>query len=318
MDFGSRIVDFAFNPKSAIRNPKSPQASYNRPVRLIITSDLHYNHRRSRPLADEVIDRINRAGGDVLLVVGDTAVPAGDDLEQCLSRFRFNGPKLFVAGNHELWTLGGDSHDLFRRRWPARVHALGWQWLQTAPFVAGDVAIVGSVGWYDYTFAQANLNIPRRFYEAKISPGAAERFSEYRHLFADRSDILPPADEVVARWNDGRFVKLGMTDDDFLAELLTELREQLDALREQRQIIAATHHLQFPELLPPPHSHQWDFAKAFLGSEQIGRLLLRYPNITHAFCGHSHRFAAAQVRHIFATNLGSGYRMKSFETLDVV
>ncbi len=103
-------------------------------MRLLATADLHYNHRRSRPLAEQVIHDINAAGGDVLLVIGDTASADGDALEECLSRFHWAGPKLFVAGNHELWTAGPDSHHLFTHVLPGRVRALGWQWLQTDPF----------------------------------------------------------------------------------------------------------------------------------------------------------------------------------------
>ena len=77
-------------------------------MRLLATADLHYNHPRSRPLADEIIDRINRAGGDVLLLVGDSAVADGDSLEQCLARFQFAGEKLFVAGNHKPQIRGSD------------------------------------------------------------------------------------------------------------------------------------------------------------------------------------------------------------------
>ena len=44
------------------------------PMRLLVTADLHYNHPKSRALADSLIDDMNRAGGDVLLLVGDTAV----------------------------------------------------------------------------------------------------------------------------------------------------------------------------------------------------------------------------------------------------
>lgn len=47
-------------------------------MRLILTADIHYNHNRGQALAEEVIDRINHAGGDVLVVVGDTAVADGD------------------------------------------------------------------------------------------------------------------------------------------------------------------------------------------------------------------------------------------------
>ena len=163
-------------------------------MRLLVTADLHYNHARSRPLADELIACMNAAGGDVLLVVGDTATHDGDALERCLSRFTFAGPKLFVAGNHELWTLGPDSRAVFEEELPRRTRALGWHWLQTQPFVSGGVAVVGSVGWYDYSFANPALGIPTRFYQRKASPGAAARLSEMADLFTPADDIARRAE----------------------------------------------------------------------------------------------------------------------------
>ncbi|HEV7300271.1 MAG TPA: metallophosphoesterase [Tepidisphaeraceae bacterium] len=285
-------------------------------MRLIVTADLHYNHPVSRPLADELIDRMNAAGGDVLLIVGDTGVADGDVIERCLSRFKFDGPKLIVAGNHELWTHRADSYALFNEELPRRVTAMGWQWLETQPFVAGDVAIVGSVGWYDYSFAQASLGIPDRFYGAKLSPGAATYLGGYEHLFQPDTDISDVARDTVARWNDGKFIKLGRSDHDFLTERLANLASACEANAGARQIIAAVHHLPFRELLPPPKSAQWDFAKAYLGSEQIGRTLLRYPNVSTVYCGHSHMPGEATVGHIKAVNIGSGYRYKTFGQLD--
>ena len=286
-------------------------------MRLLVTADLHYNHLKSKPLADELIDRMNAAGGDVLLVVGDTASFDGEALERCLSRFRFAGAKLFVAGNHELWTTGPDSYALLNEALPRRVRALGWTWLQDEPFVASDFTVVGSVGWYDYSFAQDDLGIPRRFYAAKVSPGAAERFDEHAGLFDRTDDIAPEARQIVARWNDGRFVKLHRSDEAFLDELLTKFRAQLDDARGAKQVIAAIHHLPFRELLPPPRTAQWDFAKAYLGSEKLGELLMQFPNVTRVLCGHSHFPISATVGHIRATNIGSGYRWKTFEALDV-
>ena len=285
-------------------------------MRLIATADLHYNHPRSRALAEDIIAQMNQAGGDALLVVGDTAAADGDALERCLSLFRFAGPKLFVAGNHELWTSGDDSYALHAEQLPRRVRALGWQWLETEPFVAGDVAIVGSVGWYDYSFAQPSLGIPRRFYERKISPGAAERYSEFASLFENATDLSPASREIVARWNDGRNVKLHRSDEAFLSEILARLKAQLDA-QQAAHVIAAIHHLPFRELLPPPHNAQWDFAKAYLGSEKIGELLLRYSNVQYVLCGHSHLALEAKVGPIHAINIGSGYRWKTFRTLDL-
>ncbi len=286
-------------------------------MRLLITSDLHYNHARSRESARQLIDQINAIEFDVLLIIGDTATSDGDAIEECLQLFHFTGPKLFVAGNHELWTRGDDSYQLFTTELPRRVREIGWSWLEDKPFVAGKVGIVGSIGWYDYSFAQESLGIPRRFYENKISPGAAERSSEFAHLLERSDDISPAAREIVARWNDGRYVKLNRSDDEFLDELLERLRSQLDALRDMPRVIAAIHHLPFVELLPPAHSAQWDFAKAFLGSARIGELLLEYPNVSDVICGHSHYAARAQVGDIRAFSTGCGYRSKTYHMLDI-
>jgi Icc-related predicted phosphoesterase len=286
-------------------------------MRLLITADLHYNHPKSRALAEELIDRMNADHGDVLVVVGDTAVADGDSLEACLSRFNFTGPKLFVAGNHELWTSGDDSHAILTEQLPQRVRKLGWHWLETEPFVVGDIAIVGSVGWYDYSFAVRELGIPRRFYAAKVSPGAAERLSQFADLFEITDDILPIAREVVARWNDGKFVKLHRSDDDFLQEILDRLANQLMALAGKKQVIACVHHLPFRDLLPPPHSAQWDFAKAFLGSDRIGQLLLAFENVRHVFCGHSHMPMTADIGGLNAVNIGTGYRWKTYKMLEI-
>ena len=291
-------------------------------MRLIVTADLHYDHAKSRPSADDIISNINHTGCDVLLVVGDAAASAGTGIEECLSRFTHRGPKLFVPGNHELWTLEADSYELFTRILPRRIESLGWHWLESRPFVDGQIAIVGTLGWYDYSFAQRELGIPTRFYAKKISPGAASHFSEHAHLLNPSDDISPKAMEVVARWNDGRFVKLHRPDEQFLDELLGKLRSQLNELTDNLhrstrdiQIVAATHHLPFRELLPPSHSAQWDFTKAYLGAEKLGQLLLEFPHITYAFCGHSHFAARARIGHIDAVNIGSGYRQKSFKTI---
>lgn len=292
-------------------------ASYNTSVRFLITADIHYNHPRSRKLADELIDQMNAAGGDGVLVIGDTGVADGDSIEQALGRFTIPGPRLFVAGNHELWTHGDDSYRFYHEQLPLRLDAIGWRWLEDEPFVGDGFAIVGSVGWYDYSMAEPSLGIPERFYAAKVSPGAAERLSEFKPLLAESADVSPHARDVVARWNDGKFVKLHRGDPDFLDELLERLEKQLDSLRDIPRIVAAVHHLPFAELLPPRHTAQWDFVKAYLGSGRIGELLLRYPNVNRVYCGHSHYPAKAEISHISATNLGSGYRNKHYEIIDL-
>jgi hypothetical protein len=195
------------------------------------------------------------------------------------------------------------------------VRALGWHWLEADPFVAGDVAIVGSVGWYDYSFAPQSLGVPRRFYEAKVSPGAADRLSAYSHLLGD--DVPLPAMDIYARWNDGKFVRLGQSDEAFLQSRIEQLRQSLVACGEAKRIVAAVHHVPFADLLPPRHSPAWDFARAYLGSDRIGQTLLEDARISHVYCGHSHFAAERQIERIHAINIGSGYRQKHVLTLDL-
>jgi Icc-related predicted phosphoesterase len=286
-------------------------------MRILATADLHYNQPKSKGLADTLIEQMNDVEADVLLVIGDTATFDGDALERCLSRFQFRGPRLFVAGNHELWTNEADSHSIFTDKLPLRVRQLGWQWLQDAPFVMGDVAIVGNIGWYDYSFARPELRIPRRFYAAKVSPGAAERFSEFAPLFAQTDDIAAEARQIVARWNDGRFIKLGRSDAFFLDELLAVMEAQLVAVSHVPRVVVATHCVPLEELLPPTGRAQWDFARAFLGSRRMGELIGRFPNVRQILCGHSHYPAEAVVGQIQAINIGSGYREKTYRLIEI-
>ena len=135
-------------------------------------------------------------------------------------------------------------------------------------------------------------------------------------MFRRTDDILPIATEVIARWNDGKFVKLHRSDEAFLQEILDRLQRQLVGLSDKRKVVACIHHLPFRELLPPPHSSQWDFVKAFLGSERLGQILLAFPNVQDVFCGHSHLPISALIGDLRAVNIGSGYRWKTYKVLE--
>jgi hypothetical protein len=195
-----------------------------------------------------------------------------------------------------------DSHQLFMEELPRRVRNIGWHWLEGDPVVL-DLAsrIAGSVGWYDYSFALPHLGIPRRFYEHKISPAAAERFSEFAHLLERTDDISPAGREIAARWNDGRHVHLHRSDEQFLVERLATLRRRSGTASSSgpdvRAIIAAVHHVPFEQLMPPKPTAVTGraFAGGFLGSPMIGQLLVKFPKVRQVYCGHSHLPAEATI-----------------------
>lgn len=285
-------------------------------MRVLVAADLHWNHPRSRESAEALIHQINRERFDVLLLVGDIGVGDGDSIEECLSRFGFSGPRLFVPGNHELWSNEPDV-DLHDQELPERISSLGWHWLPREPFVKGDVGFVGSIGWYDYGFADDELQIPRLFYERKMSPGAVLSMNEPADLLEAAHAAPERARELVARWNDVKYVRLGMSDEAFVARECDRLRRELQSLADKRHVIAAIHTLPFEELLPPMKGGQWNFAKAFLGTPRIGEVLKSFDNVSHVVCGHSHYPIEAQIGLMKAINVGAGYRSKRFVVIEV-
>ena len=90
-------------------------------VRIVVTADLHYNIPRSREPTRRLATDACAAGGDALVLVGDTAGADVGPLRECLERFAdFPGRKLLVPGNHCLWCRDGeDSLERYERVLPA-------------------------------------------------------------------------------------------------------------------------------------------------------------------------------------------------------
>jgi predicted phosphohydrolase len=288
-------------------------------MKIIITADLHYNVKRSREPARHMIERIKGARPDVVALVGDTAGHDLSVLSECLRLFAdYNGHKLFVAGNHELWSHAGDSWERYERHLPDAAREAGFHYLDESPLIVDDIAFVGSVGWYDYSFRYEDLGVPLRFYEAKVGPGAAERLTECRHLLADSDDVPEAARHISARWMDGPNVKLPFSDPEFTDLLVERLDHHLTGLPDRvSEVVALIHHLPFADLIRRRGDPSWDFAAAFLGSPRFGEVLLRHPRVAHAYCGHSHQRARIRKGGLECINVGATYRDKRFEVLEL-
>lgn len=288
-------------------------------MRIIITADLHYDVARSKAPTEAIAEEICSAGGDVLLIVGDCVSTDLAMFDRLMERFqRFKGPKLLVAGNHELWTGPGcDSMQRYESELRDACARNGVHYLDDAPFRAGDVAFVGSVGWYDYSFRSTRLEIPLRFYENKVAPGAAAHFEKHRHLLEETSDIPLSARDVTARWMDGIRVKLPVTDREFTRRLADKLKSHLESVHEEAdRVVAAVHHLPFEEFVPQSIIPNWEFANGFMGSPLFGETLLGFSKVRNVYCGHSHQYKRVQKEQIECVNIGSTYREKRYEVLD--
>lgn len=232
---------------------------------------------------------------DVFIHAGDLVGLGKKKIEFALELFTFpDCVHLAVPGNHDLWLPTGDSFSYYKAL-PSLYAEFGYHLLDGGPYLCGDVAFVGNIAWYDYSFAPAQL-----------PPSKA---CSYEHKRLDGRVI----------WNDKMFVRLGMSDAEFNAYLLERLREDLAGLpQEVRRVIAVTHHVGFAEMAShKPDNRTWNFCSAFLGSQALGELLCAEPRITHHFCGHTHTEQRVERESCVSINIGSTYRAKRFELLEL-
>ncbi|MFW6062405.1 MAG: metallophosphoesterase [Planctomycetota bacterium] len=289
-------------------------------MKILVTADLHYNIGRSRQPAEQLARRVAGEGGDALVLVGDTAGADLRAMREALQLFAdFPGRRLLVPGNHCLWCQPGqDSLERYERVLPELAAEEGFSLLDHEPVVLGGVGLVGSVGWYDYSFRDPALGIPLEFYRAKLSPGAA-RYYGRRDLIDRHADAVTDEQmRIGARWMDVEHIRLPMSDEAFAEHLTRRLTAQLKEMTlRTRQIAVFLHHLPFEELLPHNRPAKFRFAGAFLGARRMGEALRRFAAVSHVYCGHSHWRARKRVGHMHAINVGSTYTDKHLDILQI-
>jgi predicted phosphohydrolase len=259
-------------------------------MRILVTSDLHYGvGKRGDAAVRALADWVVAARADVLIVNGDIGADLAS-LTACLELFRrFDGVKLAVPGNHDVWLVDdpkSDSWTLHEEVLPRTFRAAGFHPLHLEPCVVGDVAFVGSMGWYDYTFRD-DLGIPEECYSAKTYPG----------------DPAP-------MWNDARFARFPWTDEELTQKLATRLGGQLAQTVGARRTYAIVHHLTHKRLLIHPRfvvPRKWRFANAFLGSDRLGDVLRAAKRPIVAICGHVHMRREHREPDVHHVTIGSDY-----------
>ncbi len=252
-------------------------------------------------IGDQAVQRLARRlrlveVGSVLLIGGDIAVN-DVDVAECLDLFRgFPGPRLAIAGNHDVWVEPGHSSwdryrrlsDIFRR---ADVHPL-----EDEPVTINGLGIVGSLGWYDGTFRDAALGIPEDAYRTKISP-------------------YPNG----GMWGDAMYVHWGMDDLAMVAWQLERLERHLKSLENAKNVLVLMHHVPTKKLLVRPRflvPKRWRFLNAFLGSERFAQLLGRFSNVRAVINGHIHRADTTAINGIRFASIGGDYDVKQIVTWD--
>jgi predicted phosphohydrolase len=242
---------------------------------------------------------------DLLILAGD--VGAAEDFERCLTLFdECTCRKALVPGNHDIWVRAddtrGDSLRVYQVYLPQLCEAHGFHYLDRAPLLLpeADLALVGSINWYDYSWSLEALRQETPDWEERLR---TKLFTRGRH-------------------NDARFVRWPFDDAGFTAEVVAELERHLtQVLQAVPQVIVVTHHPPFhglnfprPDVPPTLDGLLWD---AFSGNRTLEELLRRHDaRIPFAFCGHTHRARENSLGAIRGYNVGGDYHFKRMLRLE--
>lgn len=273
---------------------------------LAFTADLHWGSRAAGDDATRLLHAFLRDHPpDVLVLAGDVA--AGEHFEPCLALFDdLSCRKALIPGNHDIWVTEddarGDSLQVYRVYLPKVCAEHGFHYLDQAPLLLpeADLALAGSINWYDYSWALASLQ--------KMFPDWEERLREKRFSRG--------------RHNDANFVRWPLDDVRFTVEVVATLQRHVrESLEHVGRVIVVAHHppcygLSFPRLLPPTtlDSLLWD---AFAGNRSMELLLAEHAErIPFMFCGHTHRARQNTLRGIRGYNVGGDYHFKRLLMLD--
>lgn len=256
---------------------------------LYVTSDLHFGHSSEGNRAIESLARWLKEHcqpEDVLLLGGDLSND-DDGIRSCLRLFRnVEARKAAIAGNHDVWVSAeADSWERFLHT-ADLFEQEGFHPLEREPLIVGDVAYVGTMGWYDYSFRE-HIDIALEWYRSKVFPG-------------DHEPI----------WSDAAYVRWNHSDAEVAALLAEKFARHLDEVRDAPAVVPILHHLPTRNLLFRPRflvPRRWRFANAFLGSERFGDIIASRSNIRTAFCGHSHMQRAARIGRATCWSVGSDY-----------
>lgn len=275
-------------------------------MRIAVTADLHWGHNRTGDDATRLLlEHLDANPPDLFLLGGDNGT--ADHWDECLELFQHLAcPRAVVPGNHDLWVETGDSRGdslhVYDRYLPERCVYFGYHYLDHAPLLLPkeNLAIVGNINWYDYSWSIERLKAEVPNWEWHLSRKA---FTRGRH-------------------NDGKFIVWKSDDVEFTRRVVRTVDEQLTrALAAVERAIVLTHHpafhgIAFPRTAPAQGLDEllWE---ALSGNASLEAVLEKHAGrIPLIFSGHIHRSCEAMFGPSRGINIGGDYHFKQMRIVD--
>lgn len=274
-------------------------------MRVLITADLHY-----RPAKREVYlafaDHLRALEPDCFILAGDLGHPLRL-FRRTLQLFAdLRCPRLFIAGNHDLYRGEFDSRTLWQRVLPQVTREAGFIWLEDQvvrlpldPEMGrqarrNEVLEVRSIA--DGCLASAIEPTPEAGVAQASHLGICGTMGWYDYssrepeLFHSDTDyktlkrlVNHDADFIDWPWSDRAVAR-------YLTRRFAGRLAALSADPAIHQILVVTHVPVFEAMVPrEPGSDFWSLLRAYLGNFTLGQAIYQQPKVTHVVCGHVHR-----------------------------
>lgn len=271
-------------------------------TRIAVASDLHFDERgylTAPALVREVAEAMIACGADALILAGDIGHPLRN-FRSCIDMFAGRGlPVGVVAGNHDVWRDDAyGSRALLEEALPIVVRERGCIWLERDALMLEGIAVVGSMAWYDYSAAMADLEL------------SANYFAEAKPRIS----------------NDALWIDWPWTD----VEVATTLRSQLirrltelEANPDVEGVVVVTHVPLFQQqLLRNPSNFEWSVANAYFGNLTTGRAVAQFNKVRVVVSGHLHASIEDTVERpgmapLHTIVIGSDYGAPSWVLIEV-
>ena len=263
-------------------------------MRIAAISDLHILPDGSdNQLLECIRQKVEEINPDVFVIAGDISDHL-DVLTDTLATLHIGGSKnLYVAGNHDIWfedTGGPSSLEKYSTNLGKICSERGFIHLPDSPYIQDDIAFVGSIGWYDYSFRRLDLDIPMENYEQKEFRGAV--------------------------WYDLFKIDWIFTDTEATSLFNQKLEYDLKTLpKHVERVVYVSHHLPFQDLTVYKDRLPWDFYSAFMGAKSTGKILENDRRIILSISGHSHIRNQIIRGNITAVTVPLGYGRPNVENL---
>ncbi len=240
-------------------------------AKIIVTSDLHLGITESA-LLNQLNMTIAAQRPDLTVLAGDLGEPL-ENFTDCLRIFAgLPGTAAVLPGNHDVWAReGAQSQELLEQILPRVTQSAGMLWLEDSVWRADDLAVAGSMAWYDYSAADPSL------------PANLRDFSLMKRMLN----------------NDSRFINWPWTDPEVANRLGATLEQRLSTLEADptiRTVVVVTHvPLVEAQLRRMPNDVTWGVSNAYFGNLTLGERVLRYGKVRAIISGHTHIGMAGQV-----------------------